>query len=48
MEEGNELIHVFVALDGESIPELDDVYRRFAEQMSEMTYEIQDKNRRNA
>lgn len=43
LEEGNQLIHVFAAADGESVPELDDVYRIFSEQMSEMTYEIQDK-----
>lgn len=43
LEEGNQLIHVFAAADGESVPELDDVYRIFSEQMCEMTYEIQDK-----
>lgn len=38
-EDGNELIHVFAAVDGESVPELDDVYRTFADQMSELIFE---------
>lgn len=41
MKEGNELIHVFAAVEGGSIPELDGVYRKFAEQMGDMTFEIQ-------
>lgn len=40
MSEGNRLNHVFAAVDGTSIPELDEVYRTFAKQMSEMTFEI--------
>lgn len=42
MEEGNELLHVLPAAAGESVPEMDEVYRRFCEQMKEMTFSISD------
>lgn len=40
MSEENRLNHVFRAVDGTSIPELDEVYRTFASQLGEMTFEI--------
>lgn len=40
LDEGNRLNRVFGALDGTSVPELDEVYRTFSGQMGEMTFEI--------
>lgn len=40
MDEDNRLNRVFSAVDGVSVPELDEVYRTFSKQMNEMTFEI--------
>ncbi len=40
MDEENRLNRVFSAVDGVSVPELDEVYRTFSKQMNEMTFEI--------
>lgn len=40
MEDDNELAHVFAATTGESVPELDDVYKKFFQQMSDATYQV--------
>lgn len=40
MDEGNHLSRVFRAVDGVSVPELDEVYRTFSKQMGDMTFEI--------
>lgn len=40
LEDGNELAHVFAATSGESIPEMDEVYKKFFQQMSDATYQV--------
>ena len=42
LEEGNELIHVLAAMDGESIPEMDKAYQVFCSQFSDMEFTIGD------
>lgn len=39
LEDGNELAHVFAATSGESIPEMDEVYKKFFQQMSDATFQ---------
>ncbi|RJW54163.1 DUF1307 domain-containing protein [Clostridiales bacterium TF09-2AC] len=45
MDEGNHLNRVFRAVEGASVPELDEVYRTFSKQMEEMTFEILSKGK---
>ena len=40
LAENNHLTRVFTAVGGESVPELDEVYRAYAERMDEMSFEI--------
>ena len=40
LEEGNELLHVFAAMEGESIPEMDKAYQLFCSQQSDMEFTI--------
>lgn len=40
MDEGGRLNRVFNAVNGTSVPELDEVFRIFSKQMGEMTFEI--------
>lgn len=40
LEDGNHMAPVFAATSGESIPEMDDVYKKFFQQMSDATYQV--------
>lgn len=40
LEEGNELLHVFAAMEGESIPEMDKAYQIFCSQFSDMEFTV--------
>jgi len=42
LTEGNPLLHVFPAGEGETVPELDEVYRQFCEKMSGLTFHVAD------
>lgn len=40
LEEGNELLHVFAAMEEESIPEMDKAYQLFCSQQSDMEFTV--------
>lgn len=40
--EGNQLFHVFAALEGESVPMMDEVYRKLCSQMGDFTFTVDD------
>ena len=46
MEAGNELLHVFAAMNGESVPEMDKAYQAFCKQMSELQFTIEEEDER--
>lgn len=47
LEEGNHLSPVLAAANGESIPEMDEVYRQFLDQMDSLTFEMGEKLAKN-
>ncbi len=42
LAEGNPLLYVFPAGEGEAAPELDEVYRQFCEKMNDLTFRVAD------
>lgn len=42
LKEGNQLIHVFAAMEGESVPMMDGVYQKVCQEMGDFTYTLED------